>query len=128
MLRAKPVIASPSAVSETEWVSRATSVRPTCCSRRRMCWLTVGCWMPRRASPGPERVVDAGARPGVADLQPDAWLGRGRGDDGPAVPADPAAGAADGGGRRPGPQAAHLAGDAVAERHRRRRAGPDDPG
>ena len=50
MLRANPAIASPSAVSDTEWVSRATSVRPTCCSRRRMCWLTVGCWMPSRAA------------------------------------------------------------------------------
>jgi hypothetical protein len=50
MLRAKPTMASPSAVSDTEWVSRSTRVRPTCFSRRRMCWLTVGCWRPSRAA------------------------------------------------------------------------------
>ena len=50
MLRANPTIASPSAVSATECVSRCTSVRPTCRSRRLMCWLTVGCCMPSRAA------------------------------------------------------------------------------
>src|SRR5690348_7335953 len=45
-------MASPSAVSTTLRVSRTNSGRPTDSSRRRTCWLTVGCRRPRaRAAP-----------------------------------------------------------------------------
>ena len=51
--RAKPAIASPSAVSVTQRVSRTNSGRPTACSSLRTCWLTVG-WL--RLRPAPARV------------------------------------------------------------------------
>src|ERR1700730_11649906 len=60
----------------------------------------------RRAEPGERRLVDAEHRPGLADLQPDAQLDRGRRDDGPPVRADTAARLARWGGGRPAIEAA----------------------
>jgi hypothetical protein len=50
MVRAKPAIASPSAVSVTVRVSRTNSGRPTAVSSLRTCWLTVGCRIPSRSA------------------------------------------------------------------------------
>ena len=50
MDRANPIMASPSGVIVTLWVSRCTSTRPVASSSLRMCWLTVGWRMPSRAA------------------------------------------------------------------------------
>src|SRR5487761_793924 len=55
----------------------------------------------RRAEPGEHGLLDAEHRPGLADLQPDAQLDRGRRDDGAAVRADTVARLARRGGGRP---------------------------